>query len=398
MTRICSTLAVLAIAGASAGSLAVPNATATTYVVNPSGTGNFATIQAAIDAATNGDVIELASGTFTGDGNRDLTYHGKSITVKAQAASVSACVIDCGGSAGSSHRGFLFDSGETASAVLEGITITHGYVSGYPYGRGGGIYCHDSSPTIRRCAITQSSADAGGGGLCCANLASPSLIECTISENHGGNGGGIGCWGSGNGVNGASPTFTDCAILLNTADGAGGGIYQTQAGSAQFLRCKFSGNSAGYGGAGSFHLAGTAPVFTSCTFRDNSVTISGGTIRSGDSASPSFDRCVLSLASYGSAVDCVDAGSVPTFECCDIYGNAGGDWTGCIASQASANQNLSVNPGFCVSGTTDFTIQDLSPCAAANNPCGLIGASGVGCVDNPTIHMTWGRLKASFRN
>ena len=43
---------------------------ATTYLVNPEGTGDFPTIQAAIDAVVDGDIIELNDGTFTGDGNR----------------------------------------------------------------------------------------------------------------------------------------------------------------------------------------------------------------------------------------------------------------------------------------------------------------------------------------
>ncbi len=84
--------------------LAGAPAAATTYVVRPNGAGDFATIQAAIDAVANGDVIELANGTFAGNGNRDLTYRGKAITVRAQASDPASCVIECGGSAGSPHR------------------------------------------------------------------------------------------------------------------------------------------------------------------------------------------------------------------------------------------------------------------------------------------------------
>jgi pectin methylesterase-like acyl-CoA thioesterase len=55
---------------------------AATYVVSPDGSGDFPTIQAAIDAAVDGGIIELTDGTFTGDGNRDIDYAGKSITVR----------------------------------------------------------------------------------------------------------------------------------------------------------------------------------------------------------------------------------------------------------------------------------------------------------------------------
>ena len=47
---------------------------AATYVVTADGSGDFPTIQAAISAAINGDVIELTDGTFTGEGNRDIEF------------------------------------------------------------------------------------------------------------------------------------------------------------------------------------------------------------------------------------------------------------------------------------------------------------------------------------
>jgi predicted outer membrane repeat protein len=378
--------------------LAASPAAATTYVVRPNGTGDFATIQAAIDAAANGDVIELANGTFAGNGNRDLTYHGKAITVRAQASDPASCVIECGGSAGSPHRGFIFNNAETADAELEGVTIIHGYIAGYPNGRGGGIYFDNASPTIRRCVIEQNGADAGGGGICCVQMASPTLVECTIRANQGGNGGGIACWGTGNGVNGPSPAFTDCLITQNTAAASGGAIFHTQAGSPRFLRCRVTANSAGFGGAASFHLPGTSPIFTACTFYGNSITSYGGAIRSGDSASPAFDRCIIAGESSGSAIECMSLTSVPTFTCSDIFGNAGGNWAGCISSQAGVDGNISTDPGFCNPAAGDFTLRDTSPCAAANSPaCGGIGALGVSCSGTPVVRVTWGRIKSSFR-
>jgi len=57
-----------------------------TCLVRPDGSGDFATIQAALDAARDGDVIELADGTFTGEGNRDVHFLGKAVTVRSQSA------------------------------------------------------------------------------------------------------------------------------------------------------------------------------------------------------------------------------------------------------------------------------------------------------------------------
>ena len=85
----------------------VAPATATTYLVEPDGTGDFPTIQSAIDAAEDGDTIELTDGTFTGVGNRDLNYLGKAITVRSRSGDPNACIIDCG----QADRGFSFISG-----------------------------------------------------------------------------------------------------------------------------------------------------------------------------------------------------------------------------------------------------------------------------------------------
>ena len=78
------------------------------------------------------------------------------------------------------------------------------------------------------------------------------------------------------------------------------------------------------------------------------------------------------------AVEC--NGTVPVLSCCDIYGNAGGDWAGEIAPQLGINGNISLDPQFCDTAAGDFQIQGNSPCAEENNSCEvLIGALSVGC-------------------
>ncbi len=53
--------------------LLAPSAGGATLLVNPNGTGDYPTIQAAIDAASSGDIIELGNGTFAGEGNNDVS-------------------------------------------------------------------------------------------------------------------------------------------------------------------------------------------------------------------------------------------------------------------------------------------------------------------------------------
>ncbi len=68
---------------------------ATTYLVQPDGTGDFPTIQAAVEAALDGDVIELTNGIFSGNGNWDIDFLGKRITVRSQSGNPELCIIDC---------------------------------------------------------------------------------------------------------------------------------------------------------------------------------------------------------------------------------------------------------------------------------------------------------------
>jgi hypothetical protein len=55
--------------------------------------GHYATIQAAVDAASNGEVVVLADGTYTGAGNRNITAQGKALVVRS-ATGAQSCIID----------------------------------------------------------------------------------------------------------------------------------------------------------------------------------------------------------------------------------------------------------------------------------------------------------------
>lgn len=67
-------------------------------------------------------------------------------------------------------------------------------------------------------------------------------------------------------------------------------------------------------------------------------------------------------------------------KCNDYYGFNGLNWLGGNLDSIDTAFSLTEDPQFCDTGTGDYTILASSPCAPANNSCGiLIGALDVGC-------------------
>jgi len=165
---------------------------------------DYSTIQAGVDAASNGDTVLVQPGTY----EENINYNGKNIVVgslfltTSNTSFISVTVID-GNQNGSV---VTFNSGENTSAVLTGFTIQNGLASnkgggiycnnsspslenvtisgnsatGYYYGYGGGIYCYDSSPSLVNVTISGNSAYSYGGGIFCDWYSNPSLVNCIL--------------------------------------------------------------------------------------------------------------------------------------------------------------------------------------------------------------------------
>lgn len=120
---------------------AVPSAVGATYVVNPDGTGDFPTIQAAVGAAVDGDVIELGDGVFTGPDNIRVSFLGKGITVRSASGDPSTCIINGDGTNGA----FTLESGEPEGSSVENLTIRNSAV---------GVHVLDSYGAVVGCRLT----------------------------------------------------------------------------------------------------------------------------------------------------------------------------------------------------------------------------------------------------
>lgn len=409
-------------------------ATATTYVVHPDGTGDFATIQAAIDAVVDGDVVSLTDGTFTGDGNRDMDFLGKAITIQSQSGDPATCVIDCQGTEADPHRGFQFRNGEQDDSVLMGVTIRGGWVV-YPL-IGGAISCDGGcAPSIGSCIISGNRGTAVG----CSHGSALSLADCLVTDNQGSFGAGIcaercqltihNCTfseNSGEDIAGAlfgysvDAVLTNCAFVGNTAHREAGATF-TDGSQVEIRDCLFEGNvSASSGAALTFWLSGPNTV-ERCTFVGNTAQSEGAAIWS-EKVSETYVRnctfwgngsphgavlagnyrfvmenCLVAFSTEGPGV--ASHYDYAELSCCDIYGNAGGDWVGTIEDQLGINGNICEDPLFCDPAAGDFYLDCSSPCAPFSPPnpeCDLIGAWPVGCGGSPAVETTWGAVKALF--
>jgi len=247
---------------------------ATSHLVNAEGSGDYPTIQAAIDASASGDTVALVQGVFTGSGNRDVLFRGKAIVVRSLDGDPDLCTVDAQGTANDQHRGFLFVGSEGPSSVLEEITIRGGFWrnNNDDHDQGGGILCGpNSAPTIRNCVFAANRSIMGAGLLVGAG-SHPSIQGCRFEGNQAsGSGGAIGCDfynrparfiirncsfanNIANGYAGVITIYsrtdiTDC-IFTNNHGAYGGVFYVCEGGRGYFDRCTFIGNDSDMGGAG----------------------------------------------------------------------------------------------------------------------------------------------------
>jgi len=211
----------------------------------------FPTIQSALDAASNGDIVLVDSGTYLGDSNRNLDFMGKSITLQSISGH-SETIIDCENLA----RAFIFHLGENAAAQIDGFTIRNGSAG---YQNGGAISITNASPTITNCVFENSHAFWGGA------------IYCTQ----------------------ASPVVSHCDFVQNQADQDGGALAITNESSPLISFSTFTENVAGYSSGAVFNIGVSAPEITSCLFTSNTAGLYGGALSYYHDSSGTVEGCIF---------------------------------------------------------------------------------------------------------
>lgn len=252
--------------------------------------GDFATIQAAINAAQTGATIIVAPGTYNGA----LNFENRDITLRS---SGGPGVTTLNG--GPSQHTIRIDDRNSRALVVEGFTITNGGVA---------VVGANCSPTIRNCVIT-------------GNSTADQAIYIEQS----------------------SPLFENCTIANNAASsGAGARIVGFPRPDALFVNCTFSNNFAIFPGdprGGAIYLESGRATFEGCTFSDNTADAAGGAIHIRSDESRLIVRNSFftnNMAQVGGAIEDISNGnSSILIEGCTFTGNraAGGEGGGAARLQ-----------------------------------------------------------------
>jgi|GEM_PF-1256140 len=208
---------------------------------------NYSTIQAAINASTNGDTVIVRPGIYV----ENVSFIGKAITVMSE---LGAAVTTIDGN--QANPVVIFNNGEGKDSKIVGFTVTNGKAPQ----DGGGIYCYFSSPSIMENTI-------------CGNTASS------------GNGGGIYCRGSGHSPSVANNTMciTNNTISGNTANDEGGGVYCQEC-APDISYNEVTGNMATSFGGGICSRTGASATITNNIIAGNMTLLEGGGIFCGGSS------------------------------------------------------------------------------------------------------------------
>jgi len=254
---------------------------------------DYASVQAAVDGASPGDIIKVAAGTYTDIHQRagitQVVYISKTVTIRGGYTTANWTMPDPAANPTTlDARGLgrvLVITG-TITPTVEGLRITGGdatELGGERYGRdaGGGVYIYEAAATISNCVMisnTASTASHGyGGGIYlsvapAAQVVNNVVLSNTASTASGGYGGGM-C------LHFSNATLTDNAVegnIASTASGGYGGGMYLHFSNATLTDNAVEGNTAnaaGRGFGGGLWLSGSDATLSGNTVQGNTASI-----------------------------------------------------------------------------------------------------------------------------
>lgn len=260
---------------------ALPNIT---HTVCAGGSCDFTSIQAAIDAASSGHIIDLAGETFmesiTIDKDLTIIGSGKENTIVQAAASPETA----------SSRVILVSPG--VSVTLKDMTIRYGYEASFQ--SGGGIL-NQGHLTVNNCAVIENSCGKWGGGIAndgWARSVTLQIISSEILSNTASSGGGVhnyAKFGTGEGT----LTIENSMVAHNIAELHGGGIGSNGENEgvayASIYQSIIANNESGGGGgvsANASYEGESTLIIATTTIEHNSADGAGGGVSISTSYTP----------------------------------------------------------------------------------------------------------------
>jgi hypothetical protein len=347
---------------------------------------DYATIQAAIDAASDGDTVIVRPGSYV----ENLGITGKGITLKSEKGpavthldgnrNANVVAITVTGSTPVTLDGFTIKRGKTyqgggiycndSVVVVTNNVIKYNLVS--PSGDGAGIYCtHCPSVVISGNAISRNKADydplgMGGssGGIFATHCDQLTVSDNTIRENY--------CIDDGCGLRSqySDAVITGNIIANNIADGWGGDVgfgggVSFGEGSATIANNIITGNSAL--GAGGIHLwNATNTVLVNNTIAGNTATFQGGLVCH-DSDVEVVNTILWNNSGYEIKLEKWSTSSTLTISHSDLEGGQASVHveTGCSLNWGAGM--IDADPLFVDAAIDDYHITFDSPCRSAGD-------------------------------
>ncbi|MCH2146785.1 MAG: right-handed parallel beta-helix repeat-containing protein [Phycisphaerales bacterium] len=327
---------------------------ADTWTVDDDGKADFNTIQAAIDASNNGDLILVHAGTYTSNqGSEVVNLLGKTITLQSVSGPTKT-IIDGSGK----QRGILCVNGESNATTIEGFTIQNcvapwldwdgdQQVDQWEYS-GAGMGCKLSDPTINNCVFQNNNASQNGGGI--MNYEShPNLTSCSFDNNIAGSLGG-GMYNFSN----SNTNISNCTFISNAAQ-FGGGIYNRYLSNSIIANSTIQSNIASSGGGGMYNSAQSTLTLLNSTVSQNQTTTIDG-----------FGGGLVFFNSNITLSDCTIENNIANADGGGIYGTVG-SFAEIVNCEISQNECSDAGAGmffsYLISATIDNSIiQHNSDC------------------------------------